>query len=94
MADDAAAPIALRVYTAQERDALREVAETKWLFGRYRAGFNQTSRRYQVEEKRRAVDAQVRVYMLAGLLAADLLASEPRPAPFTWQDEMMLQLRR
>lgn len=93
MGEDAAVPAPLRAYTAQERDALRAVVETKWLFGRYRAGFNRTSRSYEVAEKLRAVEALVRVYMLAGLVAADLLASEPRPAPFTWEDEMMLQMR-
>lgn len=94
MSAETAAPSSPRVYTVKELEALREVVETKWLFGSYYAGFSRTSRPYKVKEKLRAVEALVRAHMLVGLVAADLLATEPRPAPFTWADEMMLELRR
>lgn len=71
-----------RAYTVTELDALRQVVEHKWLFGRYtpyatRPGeITLGGRWWKAEEKILSVEAMVRTHMLAGHTAEDLLASE------------------
>ena len=66
-----------RSYTVHEIDALRHRVETKYLFGRYgQMGGNGVSRSFMEADKQRAVEEQVRTWMLAGKTAQDLLDSE------------------
>ncbi len=65
-----------RAYTVHEIDALRLTVESKWLFGSYTPSNTQFSRHYREAEKTQCVEELVRTYMLAGLTAEDLIASE------------------
>ncbi len=71
-------------YTVHEIDALRRAVGNKYLYGTYRLALGtNTSRTYNEDEKMRAVEEQVRTFMLAGLTADDLLASEAPSPPVT-----------
>lgn len=82
----------MRAYTVHELDALRQVVESKWLYGWYSlpaqrsndegggTGYVWTrgvwSRSYDPNEKVKAVEEMVRTHMLAGHTAEDLIKSE------------------
>lgn len=66
-------------YTVSEVEELRQLIETKWLFGTYHPGKG-CSRAYKEADKTVAVERLVQTHMLAGHKAADLLAAEPEPS--------------
>lgn len=68
-----------RAYTVQEIERLRQACETKFLYGRFggRPGF---SRPHNERDMAVCVEEMTRTYMLAGLIAADLYASEREPS--------------
>jgi hypothetical protein len=76
-----------RTYTVRELDALRNVVNHKWLWGRYVPDFHSAvnglgiSRSYREEERVKAVEELVRTHMLAGHTAKDLCDSEQQPRP-------------
>lgn len=69
-----------RAYTVSEINDLRQVVETKWLWGSYNLSQHSggMSRSFNENERAKAVEEMVRTHMLAGHTAADLLASERR----------------
>lgn len=66
-----------RKYSVREIDALRSAVETKYLFGSYspQRNFNMSCT-YQESDKIIAVEEGVRTWMLAGITAEELYASE------------------
>jgi hypothetical protein len=65
-----------RAYTVKEIDALRKVVQMRWLFGTTNLKNTQMSRRYKEEELQVAVEQQLRTYMLAGIVAEDIVAED------------------
>jgi len=62
-----------RAYTVAEIDALRQLCESKYLFGTFfpkSIGF--CSRSFRESDKILAVEEMVRTYMLAGITANDI----------------------
>jgi hypothetical protein len=69
----------MKKYSVAEIDGLREVVKNIYLWGSANpvgpAGF---SRQYKEDEMVRAVEEQVRTYMLAGLTAADFIEGKKK----------------
>lgn len=73
-----------RSYTMRELDALRNVVQEKYIWGRYNGPLLNSSvfghsRSCNETEMLKSVEEQVRTHMLAGHTAEDLLASETQP---------------
>lgn len=80
-------------YTAAEVSELRRAVENKYLYGRYGGplGTHGRSRAYRESDMVAAVEEMVRTHMMAGHVAADLLALDgiivtklnhtPQPGP-------------
>jgi hypothetical protein len=70
-----------RAYTVQEIDHLRRVISEKYVWGSYHGPPSDGSMSipYYRRELEVSVENQLRTYMLAGLTADDLLASEKKP---------------
>ena len=64
-----------RQYSVAELDALRQVAEMRYLYGTTVWGEG-TSRCYMEQDKIRAVEELTRTYMLAGFTAQDIIDSD------------------
>lgn len=64
-----------RAYTVDEIDDLRNLCETKWLFGEFFPPPPRSSAGYQQQDKDFGVEQLVRTYMLAGLTADDIRAA-------------------
>lgn len=73
-----------RAYTVKELDALRNVCENRYLFGRYSPLMSVGgcfSRTYTETDKYACVEQMVRTHMMAGHTAQDLLDSELPATP-------------
>ena len=64
-----------RKYTVAEIDALRQVAEMRYLYGTTVWG-DGMSRCYMEADKTKAVEEMVRTYMMAGITAQDIIDSD------------------
>lgn len=66
-----------RAYTVQEIDSLREAVKNKYIFGAYdRRLARDMGRGYNEVAMSKAVEDQVRTWMLAGKTSEDLMNSE------------------
>jgi hypothetical protein len=62
-----------RAYTVAEIDALRQLCESKYLFGTFfPKGIGFCGRSFRESDKILAVEEMVRTYMLAGITANDI----------------------